>query len=793
MNRRFLYAFPAVLLLISLTLGFRSLSTSVVPAGAASIHAAEQQACGVGDACNPIQHIIIMDKENRTFDSMFGTFPGANGATTYTASDGQQHPLNHQPDRLIRDISHQPDSAHLAYDGGKMDKFSQVEGAIQQGVDVADSQFYESDIPNYWSYARSFTLDDSFFSTVMGPSFPNHLLSIAGESANVDSNPGSGRWGCDSAPTLTAEQRAPDGTKSYVFPCFNFQTLGDLLNTKNISWKYYAPDQDRSGYIWSAFDAIKHVRQGPDWNKHVLNHSWFAADVASGTLPTVSWLVQPFDVSDHPPASICAGENWTVQQINAVMNNPTLWAHTAIILTWDDFGGFYDHVVPPLGPNPQIEYGFRAPTMVISPYARAGYVDHTMYSYPSILKFVEDTLGLPSLTERDRLSNDMINSFDFSQNPLPPLPLQERTCPAGGSKRPHHIPEATLTSIGKDAQSQPSLGVILAEAGSGTFIVNDKTKIFGYGSLPIMLSDLTMGDRLRATGTPDPSNGGIYDVTAIHDIDVRQKSFNGVVTATDTVRNTITVTPSDHSPDITVPLAANATITGAGKRVLTLASLQPSAAVTISGLYNVRSFSFLRAQVIQETKPPIPLIVSLSRVVVKPGTFLTLSVYTVPRAHIRVETLFPEGDPVTLTTTAGVHGETLIPIRIPLDAYVAGNPTASTTVSSSAKGVVRSSMNTFTISLPRLALLIAHTRIHVGAQQTLTVLTAPYARVSLSVRFPGGAVLRYSEKTSRHGLLTYRFTASRRKHSHHHTAVVSVSTKNGSHRAVTSGSFLVTG
>jgi phospholipase C len=146
--------------------------------------------------------------------------------------------------------------------------------------------------------------------------------------------------------------------------------------------------------------------------------------------------VQPGNVSDHPPISICAGENWTVQQINAVMHNQSLWNSTAIFLTWDDFGGFYDHVVPPKGPNPKIEYAFRAPLIIISPYAKPHYVDNTFYSFPSMLKFAETVLGLPSLGGLDKDASDMFNSFNFNQQPLPPLVLKQRTCPSYSGSPP---------------------------------------------------------------------------------------------------------------------------------------------------------------------------------------------------------------------------------------------------------------------------------------------------------------------------------------------------------------------
>lgn len=156
----------------------------------------------------------------------------------------------------------------------------------------------------------------------------------------------------------------------------------------------------------------------------------FATDAAAGKLPTVSWLVQPFTVSDHPGFNICDGENWTVQQINAVMANKAEWAHTAIILTWDDFGGFYDHVVPPKGPNPLIQYGLRVPAIIISPYARPHFIDHSVLNFGSILKFVEELYRLSPTGPVDRASNDLLSSFDFHQKPLAPFTLQTRSCPA---------------------------------------------------------------------------------------------------------------------------------------------------------------------------------------------------------------------------------------------------------------------------------------------------------------------------------------------------------------------------
>src|SRR6266481_6450175 len=163
------------------------LLTGIVPLSAPHIVGASAQ------ASNPIKHIVIMVKENRTFDSMFGTFPGADGATTYTDPKGKVHKLNHQPDHIVFDIDHLHAAYLTAYDHGKMDGFSKLLGAIQningKKVDEADSQFYQSDIPNYWQYAQTFALPDHFFYPIQGPSFPNHLLTIAATDDDVISNP----------------------------------------------------------------------------------------------------------------------------------------------------------------------------------------------------------------------------------------------------------------------------------------------------------------------------------------------------------------------------------------------------------------------------------------------------------------------------------------------------------------------------------------------------------------------------------------------------------------------------
>jgi phospholipase C len=265
------------------------------------------------------------------------------------------------------------------------------------------------------------------FSSLTGPSFPNHLYTVGAQSGGAINNPNKtkGSWGCDSDDGALVQVMDERGTITQQFPCFDFQTVADSLETAHITWKYYAPRYGEGGYIWNALDAIKHIRQTDLWTTRVAHDSQFADDAKNGRLPAVSWLVTG-RASEHPPASLCVGENWTVQQLNAIMAGPD-WNTTAVFITWDDFGGFYDHVPPPT--VDAFGFGPRVPLLIISPYAKHGYISHTQYEFASLLKFVESRYGLAPLTARDRVANAMLDSFDFTQTPQPPRVLETRTCP----------------------------------------------------------------------------------------------------------------------------------------------------------------------------------------------------------------------------------------------------------------------------------------------------------------------------------------------------------------------------
>lgn len=363
-----------------------------------------------------IQHTIFIIKENRTFDNYFGDFPGADGATWGRSSTGQDVPLAPINDTDSSSLCNGWACAVEAMDGGKMDGFDLTTGNLD-----AYGRMTQQDLPNYWTYARHFVLADRFFTAVHGPSFPNHLFTVAPQSGGVMDNVDGSQSGtyCDGTPSGLVPVMDNDGNVSYQSPCFDFQTLPDLLEAAGISWKYYG----ESGGILSS---IRHIYNSPLRQERIAEPSQFLADAAEGKVPAVSWLLPSGATGEHPPDSACQGENWSTQILTAIMQSSE-WNSTAVFIMWDDFGGFYDHVPPPQ--VDRLGLGPRVPLLIISPYAKSGYVSHTVSEQSSLLKFVERRYGLASLTARDRNASDMLDSFDFSQSPRPPLILPPRSCP----------------------------------------------------------------------------------------------------------------------------------------------------------------------------------------------------------------------------------------------------------------------------------------------------------------------------------------------------------------------------
>ena len=412
----------------------------------------------------PIKHVVFMVKENRTFNEYFGTYGhGAVGATVgKSILHGNHVPLKPCYDQQPHDITHGFASGLYAIDGGRMDGYD----IIGDGRDLTGyTTCSRSQIPNYWHYADRFVLADHFFTSMFGPTYPEHLYTVAAQSNGIMDNKSTldhpGNY-CDdpteysphfpfdkmTRPELKKAyhleniitQKIPDTLVqllNYTAPirnCFDVPVLPDELTKAGITWKYY----NQPDHWMNALQAIKHVRYGPEW-KHVVSPDDFVPDVQHHRLPQVSWLIPPESYNEHPgehTISICAGENWTVEQLNAIMHS-TYWKNTVVVIVWDDFGGFYDPVVPPhydimgLGP--------RTPALIISPYDKrgnnpdGGSVDHTDYEFSSVLRFIELLFKLPAMTERDKQANPLLGALDFQDPPdLKPLVLPYRhDCPYG--------------------------------------------------------------------------------------------------------------------------------------------------------------------------------------------------------------------------------------------------------------------------------------------------------------------------------------------------------------------------
>ncbi len=358
-----------------------------------------------------IQHVVLLVKENHSYDSLFGTFPGGNGSTTGMISTGQTIPLSHASS-TPPNFSHTWQMFRLAENGGKMNKFDKTPGCGISTNYACYTQYQQSDIPSYWAYAQKYLLADNFFSSSNGPSFPNHQYLIAEQSGTAVNNPQSG-WGCDALPTSLV-QTYDLVTKTYanVKPCFDYLTFGDVLDAAGVSWHYYAPTSKTAGYIWSSYDAIRHIRYGADWSK-VLDQKTFEADALAGRLAAVNWVTVDWNDSDHPSASLTQGENRAVSILNAIMNGPQ-WSSTAVFLTRDDPGGFYDHVAPPAVDG--YGYGMRVPLIIISPYV-VPQIYHEQASFDSLLGFIEANWSLPSLAARDAGANNLMDAFNFEQTP----------------------------------------------------------------------------------------------------------------------------------------------------------------------------------------------------------------------------------------------------------------------------------------------------------------------------------------------------------------------------------------
>jgi phospholipase C len=384
----------------------------------------------------PIKHIVVIIQENRSFDNFFAGYPGADAPTYgYGEVSGKRvtiplHPITFDGPNL----PHAWQNAIVEWNNGKMDGFSKYG---QNGDDAAYAYVARSWIKPYWRMAHKYVLADHMFPTEFGPSWTAHLTLVAGtDNLNPDlavaDFSSSGYNSCDAQPgakVTTVNQYRHVSLDSGPYPCFNqFNTMAETLDAAKVSWKYYVTKLTAPG-IWSAFEAIKYVKRGPDWHMDVIApQTQVLKDIKQGNLASVSWVTPSKPDSDHPGAHSDKGPSWVASIVNS-LGKSSYWDSTAIVVLWDDWGGWYDD-----SPPPQLDFrglAIRVPCLIISPYAKPGYVSHTQYEYGSILKFMEEAFGLPPLGSSadgytDTRANSIEDSFDFTQKPraFEPIPAK---------------------------------------------------------------------------------------------------------------------------------------------------------------------------------------------------------------------------------------------------------------------------------------------------------------------------------------------------------------------------------
>jgi phospholipase C len=444
-------------------------------------------------------------QENRSLDEYFATYPGVDGVSSGVCLQGPAGTpcvqLYHDTNDVNKGGPHMWSNANADVDGGKMDGFLiQSYGAnttncvppdpdCAPGKDPRDvlGQHDYNEIANYWNYAHLYVLQDRMFESVLSYSLPAHLYMLAAQSGGYT---GDG-------------QTEP---KSYSFP-----EITELLTSGKVTWKYYItsgtvpdtedgsvvgtlPNQMQDPYkytLWNPLAAFPAVMNDPAQKSRLQDLSQFYDDCKNGALPQVSWIIPSSPISDHPPAQVSASMEYVTGLVNSVMNSSN-WNDTAIFIAWDDWGGFYDHVVPPR--VDRYGLGIRVPGLVVSPYAKQGLVDHNTYSFESWLKIVEERFGVIPMTARDNTSMDMIDSFDFTQQPRAPVLLATTF-----SGSPYPQPLQTIVHAGN------TVTVVSAASGASTLAPEAMASLYGSSALS--------GVTQSATSTPLATSLGGDTVT----------------------------------------------------------------------------------------------------------------------------------------------------------------------------------------------------------------------------------------------------------------------------------------
>jgi len=388
-------------------------------------------AVALGTPGSPIEHVVVMVQENRTFNDFFATFPGAFGTTTgkmRVAGKTVNVALTKVPLESTTTLRHTYPAFHTAYRDGHMDAFNLIRyQTTGKPEGKAPYQYVDpGQLGPYWTMAKDYALADHMFQTQGSGSFTAHQDLIAGGTQinathSIIDDPTKHPWGCPAA-TGAATSLITTGLKyeknAGPFPCLSYATIADLLDAKGVSWKYYTPAwQGNTGGIWNAFLAIGPVfNKSGEWNAHISQpETSIFNDISAGTLPAMSWVIPDGINSDHPAYPSDTGPSWVASVVNAI-GESNYWKSTAVIVVWDDWGGFYDPLKPP-PLDQQGGPGFRVPAIVVSPYVPRNEISHTVHEFGSILRFVEDTWSLGRLGTTDSTSNSMADIFNFKQTP----------------------------------------------------------------------------------------------------------------------------------------------------------------------------------------------------------------------------------------------------------------------------------------------------------------------------------------------------------------------------------------
>ncbi|HLX26498.1 MAG TPA: alkaline phosphatase family protein [Candidatus Cybelea sp.] len=380
-----------------------------------------------------IDHVIIIVQENRSFDNLFAGLRGADTQPYGYDSQGKKIALAPITLATSWDLEHSFAGFFEDCDGRgtfpgtkcRMDGFDNEQVGCGLGSEPkcpnAHPQFAyvpRSEVRPYFDMASQYVVGDRMFESMIdGSSFVSHQYLIAAQANSAVDVPFGGPWGCGGGPgdlvnTVTTERQLGPP----VSPCFDNATLGDELDSAGISWKYYTHDAHGHAALWNGYQAIKHIRYGKDWKKDIISpQKRFFDDVSSGNLATVSWVTPTCRNSDHAGCRSKTGPHWVASLVNAI-GESRYWKTSAIFIFWDDYGGWYDHVPPHY-----VDYdglGFRVPLVVVSPYAKRGYVSHVRYEHGSLLRFIEDRFALGQLSASDaRAISPASDCFDFSQSP----------------------------------------------------------------------------------------------------------------------------------------------------------------------------------------------------------------------------------------------------------------------------------------------------------------------------------------------------------------------------------------